>query len=174
MPRNCTGAPDWSTMRLPCTRSWPYFSTTLFSAVCACATGARAAITTTISVATSFMSVRERDRIVAVHGVTERLVKLDLVERPHLGEQHRGDVVLRVHPEQRAGRTIPEELADGARRLRRILRRRDAHREVDAEAHLPLAGQPGLVGDFLRHRVGRHELHGLGLQDARAAEFAAA
>src|SRR6476469_10031447 len=159
-------------MRLPCTRSWPCFST----AVSARATGAIAALAAMAAArsATNFMSVRERDRIVAIHRVPEGLVQVDLVERPHLREQYRRDVVLRVHPEQRAGRAIPEELADRARRLRCILRRRDAHGKVDAETHLPLARQPGLLGDFLRHGVGRHELHRLGLQDARATELAAA
>src|SRR5690349_8138279 len=114
MPRNCTGAPAWSTMRLPCTRSWPCCSTTPGSAACAATAGPKAAAAATSNVTARFMSVRERDRVVAVHGVAERLVQMDLVERPHLSEQHRGDVVLRVHPEERAGRAIPEELADGA------------------------------------------------------------
>src|SRR5690349_6854023 len=115
MPRSCTGSPDWSTMRLPCTRSWPCCSTTLFTATCACAAGAKTAMAATSSVANNFISMRKRNRIVAIHRVTERLVQVHLVERPHLREQHRGDVVLRIHPEQRAGRAVPEELADRAR-----------------------------------------------------------
>ena len=79
-----------------------------------------------------------------------------------------------IDPEQGAGRAVPEELADRTGGFRCVLRRRDAHREVDAETHLPLAWQPRLVGDFLRHGVGGHELHGLGLEDARATQLAAA
>src|SRR4029079_7047662 len=61
------------------------------------------------------MSMSERNRIVAIYRVAERLVQLHPVERAHLREQHGDEVVLRVHPEQRAGRAIPEELPDRAR-----------------------------------------------------------
>src|SRR5262245_41750222 len=110
------------------------------------------------------ISVRQRDRVVAVHRVAGTLVQLHLVEGTHLREQHRRDLVLRIDPEQRARRAVPEEFAHRARGFGGVLRRRDAHREVDAEAHLPLAGQPGLVGDFLRHRIRGHELHSFGLE----------
>jgi hypothetical protein len=59
--------------------------------------------------------VRERDRIVAIHGVSKILVQRHFAEWPPLREQHGRDVVLRVDPEQCVRGPIPEELADRAR-----------------------------------------------------------
>src|SRR3546814_11400176 len=64
------------------------------------------------------------------------------VERHGLDEEDRGEPVRGIDPEQRRRRAVPEKFADRAAILCRRLRRRLAHRKVEAESDRPLARQP--------------------------------
>src|SRR3954471_4627632 len=88
-----------------------------------------------------------RERI--IDRTPEGAVQADAVEGKQLHQQHRGEMVRGIHPEQRAVTPVPEALANLARVLFGIDRRAQAHGKVDAEAYLTLVRQPGAIRDRL-------------------------
>src|SRR5262245_9422901 len=90
--------------------------------------------------------------------------------RRALRHQHGDHLVLRVHPERRAGRTAPAILADRARHGRDARRRADGESETEA---IPLAHAAARDDLHRAQMIGRHERHGGRAEQTRAVELAA-
>src|SRR3954466_3422532 len=106
-----------------------------------------------------------------IDSITERLVQRNSAEGAILCEQHRSDLVDRIHPEQSVRSAVPEELTDLAGGFGSSFRPRNANSEIITETHLPFARKPGNVRDFAGHCIARHQSYGRGLQNARAIEL---